>query len=258
VANSNRALVATVIAEIRSHLEAARLIEREKIARLDIQAQKLRCDAAMRFFANARGIKDECARTGSSVKQMFGCGERHLQKIRQLFRKWDEYVIARRAYDGAEYGLKLAFRLVGVSDGADSSDGVSGRPRGAHDDEGARIDVEQYETPDWVFDPLHRMLHFTVDACASQQNAKLERYFTKEQNGLLQSWLDERVWCNPPYSEVAPWLEKAINSGAELVMMLLPARLAVAWWRNYVMRYATLVIIPPGRLVFGDFANVAT
>ena len=34
---------------------------------------------------------------------------------------------------------------------------------------------------------------FTIDVCASANNAKCERYFTKEQDGLKQSWQGEKT-----------------------------------------------------------------
>ena len=36
------------------------------------------------------------------------------------------------------------------------------------------------------------LLHFTADVCATPQKTKVkQRFFTQEQNGLLQSWLKE-------------------------------------------------------------------
>ncbi len=50
---------------------------------------------------------------------------------------------------------------------------------------------------------------FTLDVAASDRNAKCSRYFTFTQDGLRQSWAGERVWCNPPYSRIGPWIDKA-------------------------------------------------
>ena len=108
------ARITRVIAEIRSRLDAARIVEREKIAHLDMQAQRLRCDAAMQYFSYHDAIIAECLRKKQSVTDMFGCGERHMQKLRLLWQAWKDYVAKRRAYDGYEFGLRLAFRLVGI------------------------------------------------------------------------------------------------------------------------------------------------
>ena len=96
---------------------------------------------------------------------------------------------------------------------------------------GANPKVDDRATSPEVFDPLHERFGFTLDACALPHNAKLEHYFTPEQDGLAQDWTGERVWVNPPYSDIEPWLAKAHGEwllrrwfgGPELIVMLLPA-----------------------------------
>lgn len=103
--------------------------------------------------------------------------------------------------------------------------------------------VDDRETPAEVFGPLNERFQFTIDVAASDQNSKLERYWTVEHNALLQSWEEERVWCNPPYSDITSWVVKAWDqweweSGGvapELIVMLLPAnRTEQKWWQEYV------------------------
>ena len=47
---------------------------------------------------------------------------------------------------------------------------------------------DEWETPQDVFNALHSEFHFTLDACATEQNHKCERFFTLSQDGLLQDW----------------------------------------------------------------------
>lgn len=103
---------------------------------------------------------------------------------------------------------------------------------------GPRSDVDDRGTTAEVFDPLHERFAFTIDVAAAEHNAKLPRYFTIEQDGLEQSWEGERVFCNPPYSAIEPWVRKAHTSGAEVVVMLLPAnRTEQGWWQREVEPY---------------------
>ena len=49
------------------------------------------------------------------------------------------------------------------------------------------------KTPEWAtpqdfFDKLDEEFHFDLDVCATDENAKCSRYFTKEQDGLSQQW----------------------------------------------------------------------
>lgn len=105
--------------------------------------------------------------------------------------------------------------------------------------------VDDRATPPEVFEPINARFGFTLDACALPHNAKVPRFYTPDQNGLKQSWAGERVWCNPPYSSIEPWLEKAWfefertdygeGAPAEMIAMLLPAnRCEQGWWQRHV------------------------
>lgn len=74
----------------------------------------------------------------------------------------------------------------------------------------------EWETPQDFFDKLNEEFHFTLDPCATPDNAKCERYFTREQDGLRQDWAGETVYCNPPYGRDMPrWIEKCAAHAAE-------------------------------------------
>ena len=47
---------------------------------------------------------------------------------------------------------------------------------------------DEWSTPQDLFDKLNEEFKFTLDPCATAENAKCKRYFTAEQNGLLQDW----------------------------------------------------------------------
>jgi site-specific DNA-methyltransferase (adenine-specific) len=65
-----------------------------------------------------------------------------------------------------------------------------------------QAETVEWATPQNLFDELNAEFGFTLDVCATDENAKCADYFTKEQNGLLQNWggglLDESaLWsCN--------------------------------------------------------------
>jgi len=103
---------------------------------------------------------------------------------------------------------------------------------------GPNPDVDDRATTFEDFYPLHERFEFTIDVAASAHNAKLPRFYSLEEDGLAQDWSGERVWCNPPYSNIEPWVEKAHGGGAELVVMLLPAnRTEQGWWQRHVEPY---------------------
>jgi DNA N-6-adenine-methyltransferase (Dam)/AT hook motif len=57
-----------------------------------------------------------------------------------------------------------------------------------------------WSTPQDFFDHLDAEFHFTLDVCATAENAKCPRYFSPEQDGLAQDWGTAIVWMNCPYS----------------------------------------------------------
>ena len=116
-------------------------------------------------------------------------------------------------------------------------------------------DYDAWETPKKLFDQLHEEFRFTLDVAASESNTKCERYFTKKDNALVQSWQSERVFCNPPYGrELGRWVAKAFcevyQRYCPLAVLLLPARTDVEWFHRYVYHKAEIRFIE-GRLKFG-------
>jgi len=111
----------------------------------------------------------------------------------------------------------------------------------------------EWETPQAFFDTVNGLYHFDLDVCASHSNAKCKRYFTKEEDGLLQTW-NGVCWMNPPYGrEISRWVQKAYESALNpgtVVVCLLPARTDTRWWHDYVMTYAQNVEFIKGRLQF--------
>ncbi len=73
-----------------------------------------------------------------------------------------------------------------------------------------------------MFAPLHAEFGFTLDVCATADNAKCERQSTSADDGLAKLWAWVRR-MNPPYSEVARWVAKAAEAargGATVVCLL--------------------------------------
>lgn len=111
-----------------------------------------------------------------------------------------------------------------------------------HPQQRIRDEVNDRRTPREFFDALNIEHSFTVDAAASNLNALLPLYWTLGTDGLAQSWAGHRVWCNPPYTGLEAWVEKAwiemVDGSAESVTMLLPAnRCEQGWWQRHVEPY---------------------
>lgn len=112
---------------------------------------------------------------------------------------------------------------------------------------------KEYETPQWLFDHFNSIFNFELDVCASDENAKCEKYYTSENDGLKQPWM-RCNWMNPPYGNKIPeWVQKAYEEGLKgrVTVCLLPARTDTRWWQDYVMK-ADLIHFIRGRLKFNQ------
>ena len=115
--------------------------------------------------------------------------------------------------------------------------------------------TDLWSTPQDFFEGLDKEFGFTLDVCATDENAKCANYFTKETDGLKQEWSGV-CWMNPPYGrEIKQWMKKASESRATVVC-LVPARTDTAWWHDYANKAEEIRFIR-GRLKFGDSKNSA-
>jgi len=104
---------------------------------------------------------------------------------------------------------------------------------------GAKDQVDDRGTDPEFFAELAALFGgFTLDVAAAAHNAKCEAFYSIEDDGLTQPW-SGRVWCNPPYSNLAGWVRKAWSEWGrgecERIVMLLPAnRCEQGWWQDHV------------------------
>lgn len=91
-----------------------------------------------------------------------------------------------------------------------------------------------------IFDQLYKHalragIELQLDVCATAESAKLPGYYTAEQDGLKQPW-DVPYYMNPPWSNVRPFLQKAIytscHSRGPPGLLLLPAWSDRPWWQE--------------------------
>ncbi|KKL11086.1 hypothetical protein LCGC14_2549350 [marine sediment metagenome] len=97
----------------------------------------------------------------------------------------------------------------------------------------------EWSTPQGVFDQLNAEFGFTLDVCATHDNAKCPEYYTKEDDGLSKNW-NGICWLNSPYGrEIPKWIAKAYHearAGRATVVCLIPSRTDTRWWHDYVMK----------------------
>lgn len=115
----------------------------------------------------------------------------------------------------------------------------------------------EWSTPPEFFEKINAHYHFDLDVCATPENAKCPKYFTEQDNALVQDW-DGVCWMNPPYGKtIRLWMKKAYEESLKgaTVVCLVPARTDTYWWHEYAIKGKVFFV--RGRLKFGGSENNA-
>ena len=95
---------------------------------------------------------------------------------------------------------------------------------------------DDWETPADLYSRLNAVHHYTLDPCCTHENAKCEKHYTKEEDGLSKSWAGETVFCNPPYGRhIGDWVAKcAEESRHAKITLLIPSRTDTSYFHKYI------------------------
>lgn len=97
----------------------------------------------------------------------------------------------------------------------------------------------KWETPLWMVQylELRQKAKFDLDAAASDANHKAPKWYTEEIDGLSKDWGKDGkfVFLNPPYDDIVPWVEKAIEQIKKhkhiTIQIVLPNDNSTLWYR---------------------------
>lgn len=89
-----------------------------------------------------------------------------------------------------------------------------------------------WQTPVEIFNTLNDEFWFTRDVAASEENSLCNECITEEDNAITEAW-GAVNWCNPPYSDITPWVKKAIEQHrhGRTTVMLVPSDTSVKWFK---------------------------
>lgn len=117
-----------------------------------------------------------------------------------------------------------------------------------------------WETPQWLFDDLNEEFHFMLDPCAYHETAKCNKYYTKKEDGLIQNWGKEIVFCNPPYSNIeqTQWIKKGYEHSKKggIAVMLIPSRTDTKRFHDCILGKAE-IRLSPNKGSFSFLKNIA-
>ncbi len=113
-------------------------------------------------------------------------------------------------------------------------------------------DSDNYATPIKFYNLLNDEFCFTFDPCPYKHNF--------EWDGLQVEWKGN-VYCNPPYSNIEPFIKKALNEirigNCQNAVFLIPIRSDTKYWHDLIMKEATEIRFVKGRLNFNESKSPA-
>lgn len=113
---------------------------------------------------------------------------------------------------------------------------------------------DSFSTPEYLYWYYNRGFEFVLDVAADAVNHKCEQFYSIEDDALNLPWAKSN-WCNPPYSNIQPWVDKAIveMEQGNTTVMLIPADTSVEWFSTAFNNARTEFIT--GRI---SFINAST
>jgi len=110
--------------------------------------------------------------------------------------------------------------------------------------------IQSRRTPMWLFDQINqRFGPFLLDAFADKNNALCDEFYTREQDGCVQPWVDA-TFGNPEFENMAPPLSQAVKQ-AELGVrscIIGPVGCSQVWYHELAIRGT--VYVPDRRINF--------
>lgn len=120
-----------------------------------------------------------------------------------------------------------------------------------------------YGTPKEVFSFMNAEFDFKIDVASSEENKLCKINIDEALNALQCDWLPDPdngvaewhyAWCNPPYSDIGPWVAKAAEQqkiGVGTVMLVMMDQSA-GWYKEAIKTCQEVRLIIGGRLAFID------
>lgn len=113
---------------------------------------------------------------------------------------------------------------------------------------------QTWNSPKWLFKELDEHWNFTLDAACIESSALCDKFFTPEDNSLVQDWSNDITYLNPPYNDLKTWLSKATEEyeRGSTVVILVPSRTDTQAFQNYAVKHCSCICFIKGRLKFED------
>lgn len=108
---------------------------------------------------------------------------------------------------------------------------------------------DHVETPKELKDLIYRHWGVKMDVCPLHSEVD---------NLAPEAEWDEVNYCNPPYSNIRPWLERAIKEMKECgktTIFLIPAKIHTKYWQELIFPHAAEVSLLLKRITFEGYSH---
>ena len=114
-------------------------------------------------------------------------------------------------------------------------------------------------TPPYILEPVREAMGgIELDPCTEPDNpTAAQRFYTVDDDGLVQPWDAETIYCNPPYGKARePWTKRCIEAAAtgSKVVLLIPSHTDTRLVQQ-CFATATCALFIRGRVKFGVLRN---
>ena len=105
---------------------------------------------------------------------------------------------------------------------------------------------DDYYTPPFIFEALG--LEFDMDVCAPSAGVPwipAKQSISVIEDGLITPW-NGLVWCNPPFSNISPWIDKMEAHGNGIALV----GVSKSRWCNNAWNQSGAIMLLPSNLKF--------
>jgi site-specific DNA-methyltransferase (adenine-specific) len=106
---------------------------------------------------------------------------------------------------------------------------------------------DEWETPQWLFDILHKQFNFKYDCCASNNNSKITHFANRFEE---VEYVDGTAWMNPPFSKALELFRHFFKVVGKGVAIYRCDNFETKIWQEVIFPNASWVFIPNKRIAY--------
>ncbi len=107
---------------------------------------------------------------------------------------------------------------------------------------------DEWQTPQWLFDTLHKQYRFVFDCCADEHNRKVTGFTIDFLN--TKGYKPSRAWMNPPFSKASKMFDYFFKTVKKGVAIYRCDNFETKIWQQVIFPNASWIFIPNKRIAY--------